>query len=104
MQMPVKCCKTLYPWNRQNTLKEGKTQVEVTSVHRRYHLVTTFICGNTKKVEELSFQLSPLIVAPESRENWKEVPTSLGYDEKKPLNGMLTLPKNVEYPSVVILA
>lgn len=87
----------------QVTQADGSIQVEITSVHRRYHLITTFVYGDTDKAEELSFRLAPLAVSPESGENWEEIPIKLGYDPEKQLNGMLTLPKDVERPDVVIL-
>lgn len=87
----------------QITQTDGKTQVEVTAVHRRYNLITTFVYGDTEKAEGLSFRLAPLAVAPESGESWEEIPIKLGYDPEKQLNGMLTLPKDVERPAVAIL-
>lgn len=46
---------------------------------------------------------STLSVEPEESDTWYEVPITLGYDPEKQLNGMLTLPKNMEAPPVAIL-
>lgn len=87
----------------QTTQAEGKTNVQVTSVHSRYHVLTSFTFSDNGTVEALSMDLGPLAVVPESGENWEEIPIQLGYDAQKQLNGMLTLPKKVENPPVVIL-
>lgn len=83
--------------------RDGKTEVQLITVHARYNLQTTFVYGEHDTVEALSFQLKPLIVIPQSNERWEEIPITLGYDPDKPLNGMLTLPEHVQNPPIAIL-
>lgn len=87
----------------QFLLRDGKAEVLVTSVHSRYNLQTSFTFLDENTVDALSIDVAPLNVAPESSDFWEEFPITVGYDAQKPLNGMLTLPKNVESPSVAIL-
>ena len=88
----------------EQVLAQGeKAEVLVTSVHSRYNLQTSFTFTDESTVEALAFNIAPLIVAPESNELWEEFPITVGYDAQKPLSGLLTLPRNVENPSVAIL-
>ncbi len=83
-------------------LEEG-WMVELDCVHARYQLCTDFTFDQDSQLSEVAFSLEPLHVEPEEGESWYEVPLTLGYDSEKPLNGMLTLPRDVEAPPVVIL-
>lgn len=82
---------------------EKGTEVQITSVHSRYNIMTTFVYRDMDTPIGLSFRLTPLSVAPQANERWEEIPITLGYDPDKQLNGMLTLPKNVPHPPVTIL-
>ena len=78
-------------------------QVEVASVHARYQICSQLLFASDGTVSHISFSLRPLEVTPESGDSWYETPITLGYDAEKPLNGMLTLPRDAERPPVVIL-
>lgn len=80
-----------------------KAEVLVTSVHSRHNIQTSFTFTEEHIVDTLSIGVTPLIVEPESGELWEEYPITVGYDAQKPLNGLLTLPKNVKNPTVAIL-
>ena len=82
---------------------QGEAEVIVTSVHSRYNLRTAFTFSDNDTVSAFSVSLAPLLVEPEAGELWEEIPITVGYDAEKPLNGMLTIPKNVEKPPVAIL-
>lgn len=81
----------------------GRCRVDVHSVHARYQIHSTFIFDEEETISDASFSLEPLTVKPESGDTWHETAISLGYDKEKPLNGMLTLPDDVEKPPVLIL-
>lgn len=82
---------------------ESGAQVQVTSIHARYNILSTFSFSDSGTITALSMRLAPLTVAPASGRMWEEFPITLGYDPQKQLNGMLTLPRNVEKPPVAIL-
>lgn len=78
-------------------------RVDIYSVHARYQIHSAFIFDEEETVSDASFSLEPLTVKPESGNTWHETAISLGYDKEKLLNGMLTLPDDVEKPPVLIL-
>lgn len=78
-------------------------QVDIKSVHTKYQIHSVFIFDQDGTVSDAAFSLEPLNVEPESGDTWYETAISLGYDKEKPLNGMLTLPKDRKLPPVVIL-
>ena len=78
-------------------------RVDITSLHTKYQVLTAFIFEKDGAVSDVSFSLKPLHIEPESGDTWYETAITVGYDKEKPLNGMLTLPKDTEHPPVVIL-
>ncbi|MCD8010752.1 MAG: alpha/beta hydrolase [Lachnospiraceae bacterium] len=87
----------------ETTEEENGVRVDVISVHGRYHIRSVFYYDGEGVLAEVDFSLEPLIVEPTETDDYIEIPITLGYDSEKQLNGMLTLPKDVENPPVAIL-
>lgn len=84
-------------------VEADRCRVDVHSVHARYQIHSTFLFDEEENVSDASFSLESLTVKPESGDTWHETAITLGYDKEKPLNGMLTLPDDVDKPPVLIL-
>ena len=82
---------------------EDEILVDVTSIHARYQLCSSFRFGPDEALRDLSFSLKPLAVQAESSEKWYEEAIILETEETPFLNGMLTLPKDAANPPVAIL-
>lgn len=80
----------------------GKTVVTVVERHVLQKIVATFAYGSDAAIEGINFSLQALDVAPQSTDQWEEISVQLGADKTK-LNGLLTLPKGVENPPVIIM-
>lgn len=82
--------------------QDGAIGVKITATHVLRQLISTFSYNAEGKVIGTFVSYQPLAVEPQSSDQWEEVEIQVGSDEKK-LNGLLTLPKVVESPPVVIL-
>lgn len=83
--------------------REGAgTAVEVTSLHILRKLCFTFLYNERGDIARFDLKPAPLDVEPRSTDAWEEHPIRVGATGKK-LNGMLTLPRGVERPPVVVL-
>ncbi len=82
--------------------EDGNTIVEITTLHILRKLITNFTYSGAGTVIGCSLRLAPLDVSPQSGETWEEHAIRVGPLEKK-LNGLLTLPRGVEKPSVILL-
>lgn len=115
MQQSVSKDTLLQGWNKL-TAVTGNTGVSLGSVYVKssgkdvvvssiqgilYNIQITLTYGSDGKVETIWSSLSPLTPpAPKSADKWQEVPVTVG---EKNLPGMLTLPKGVDHPPVVLM-
>lgn len=82
--------------------QQGISSVTITARHVLRNVAATFSYDTEGKIAGLFLSFQPLEVTPESTDAWEEHAIQVGSGEKK-LNGMLTLPKGVEQPPVIIL-
>ena len=85
------------------TEQNGQGIVTVSATCARYLLNTEFDYRQDGTLCAVSFWTAPLPVEPEETDTWYEEPVTVGYDPEKQLNGLLTIPKDVEAPPVAIL-
>ena len=82
--------------------KDNSTVVTTTDLYTLRQVVTTFSFNSEGKVDGSYVKLLPLKTEPQETDQWEEHPIQIGLEEKK-VNGLLTLPKNIENPPVVLL-
>ena len=86
------------------TEQDGYSVVVITERHAVKNLAARFVYDSEGKVGGIFFQFvaDKDLPEPQNTEDFEEIPVKVGYNEQK-LDGLLTLPKGVERPPVVIL-
>lgn len=90
--------------SQESYSQQGMTQVVITEKYSLQNLQATFVYDADGKVAGLSFtfpeERTPYV--PESADTYEEVSIQVGAESQK-MDGVLTLPKNVEHPPVVVM-